>query len=102
MTLRNFLVIWKPELASVVTDIKVIDAFECPNVTNARMCMDAANAAGKYATPAAVLLPCLVAHSSRRAATASNRRRDAAHYFMARDTWITFGMELVRRSILRR
>jgi hypothetical protein len=50
MTLRNFLVIWRPELASVVTDIKVIDAFECPNVTNARMCMDAANAAGKYAT----------------------------------------------------
>ena len=49
MTLRNFLVIWKPELASVVTDIKVIDAFECPNVTNARMCMDAANAAGEYA-----------------------------------------------------
>jgi len=50
MTLRNFLVIWKPELALVVTDIKVIDAFERPNVTNARMCMDAANAAGKYAT----------------------------------------------------
>jgi hypothetical protein len=25
MTLPNFLVIWKPELASVVTDIKVIE-----------------------------------------------------------------------------